>query len=77
MARSISTTTNRNPSAGAAARPKLLWKRRLRPWTDVGMAIESEITLSNQERSAELEYRVITVNKTDEDEVGNTVMVVL
>ena len=33
------------------------------PWTDAGMAIESEITLSNEERGKEWEYRVIAVNK--------------
>ncbi len=36
------------------------------PWTDVGLAIESEITLANQERGKEWEYRVIAVNKAGE-----------
>ena len=47
------------------------------PWTDVGMAIESEITLSNQERGKEWEYRVIAVNKAGEGTPSNTVMAVL
>ncbi len=54
--------------------------RRQRPsgtWTDAGMAIESEITLSDQERGRELEYRIIPVNKAGEGEPSNTVMAVL
>ena len=47
------------------------------PWTDAGMAIESEITLSNQERGKEWEYRVIAVNKAGEGTPSNTVMAVL
>ncbi len=50
------------------------------------MAIESEITLSNQERRKESacalhadrwEYRVVAVNKAGEGVPSNTVMVVL
>jgi hypothetical protein len=55
-------------------------KRRPRPsgpWTDAGMAIESEITLSGQSRGEELEYRIIAVNKSGEGEPSNTVMAVL
>jgi len=47
------------------------------PWTDAGMAIESEITLSDQERGKEWEYRVIAVNKAGEGQPSNTVMAVL
>ena len=47
------------------------------PWTDAGMAIESEITLSNQERGKEWEHRVIAVNKAGEGTPSNTVMAVL
>ena len=47
------------------------------PWTDASMAIESEITLSGQERGKEWEYRVIAVNKAGEGKPSNTVMVVL
>jgi len=47
------------------------------PWADVGLAIESEITLSDQERGKEWEYRVIAVNKAGEGQPSNTVMAVL
>ena len=47
------------------------------PWTDVSMAIESEITLSDQTRGTEWEYRVIAVNKAGEGVPSNTVMAVL
>jgi len=47
------------------------------PWTDVGLAIESEITLSEQERGKEWEYRTIAVNKAGEGQPSNTVMAVL
>jgi len=45
--------------------------------SQVGIAIESETSLTNQPRGAELEYRVIAVNKADDGEPSNTVMVVL
>ena len=41
------------------------------------MAIESEITLSDQECGRELEYRVLAVNKIVEGPPSNTVMAVL
>jgi len=47
------------------------------PWSDIGLAIESEITLSDQERGKEWEYRVIAVNKAGEGQPSNTVMAVL
>ncbi len=63
---------------GAVAAYKI--QRRLRPdgsWSDVGMAIESEVTLTDQDRGQEWEYRVIAVNKTGEGLASNTVMAVL
>ncbi|MFW6286763.1 MAG: fibronectin type III domain-containing protein [Candidatus Sumerlaeota bacterium] len=63
---------------GAVAAYKI--QRRLRPdgpWSDAGMGIESEITLTNQERGKEWEYRVLAVNKAGEGLPSNTVMVVL
>jgi len=63
---------------GAVAAYKI--QRRLRPdgpWTDAGMAMESEITLTGQARGKEWEYRAIAVNKAGEGEPSNTVMAVL
>lgn len=63
---------------GAVAAPKI--QRRLRhdgPWSHAGMAIESEIKLTNQERGKEWEYRVLAVNKAGDGEPSNTVMAVL
>nr|VFK79866.1 MAG: Fibronectin type III domain-containing protein [Candidatus Kentron sp. SD] len=47
------------------------------PWSSAEMAMETEITLSGQERGKELEYRVLAVNKAGEGEPSNTVTVVL
>ena len=47
------------------------------PWMDVNMALESEITLADQTRGTEWEYRVIAVNKAGEGVPSNTVMAVL
>ena len=47
------------------------------PWTDATLAIESEITLSDQTRGTEWEYRVVAVNKAGEGLPSNTVMAVL
>jgi hypothetical protein len=46
-------------------------------WTIAGMAIDSEITLTNQERGKDLEYRVIPVNTAGQGEPSTTVAVVL
>ena len=63
---------------GAVAAYKI--ERRERPtgdWTLVSMAIESEATLNNQERSKDWEYRVIATNKAGEGVPSNTVAAVL
>jgi hypothetical protein len=55
-------------------------QRRERPegaWQDVATAIETEATLVDQPKGAELEYRVIAINKSGEGSPSNTVMVVL
>lgn len=63
---------------GAVAGYKIqLRERPCGAWGDVGMATESEITLSNLERGKEWEYRVLAVNKAGEGEPSNTVMAVL
>ena len=66
------------PGGGAVAAYKI--QRRLRPsgaWTDAGMAVESETTITGQERGKEWEYRVIAVNKAGKGEPSNTVKEVL
>jgi len=55
-------------------------QRRERPagaWADASMAIESETTLSGQERGKEWEYRIVAINKAGEGLPSNTVMAVL
>ena len=46
-------------------------------WQDVGMSVETEMVMGNQERGTELEYRVIAVNKAGEGESSNVVSAVL
>lgn len=46
-------------------------------WRDVGMAIESEIILSDQERGTEMDYRVLAVNKAGESGPSPIVTMVL
>jgi len=63
---------------GAVAAYKI--ERRERPtgeWMLVNMAIESEATLNNQERTKDWEYRIIATNKSGESIPSNTVAAVL
>jgi hypothetical protein len=46
-------------------------------WMDVGMAVESEVTLNHQQAGVEYEYRVIGVNKAGESVPSNIVRAVL
>lgn len=65
------------PSAGLRIN---LPGRRNRPdgnWTDVATALESEVSLVDQPRGQESEYRVLAINKAGSGEASNTVMAVL
>ena len=46
-------------------------------WRDVGMSVDTQILLSDQERGVELTYEVVAVNKTGVGEPSNIVTVVL
>jgi hypothetical protein len=46
-------------------------------WMDVGMSVESEVTLNGQQAGVEYEYRVIAVNKAGESVPSNIVRAVL
>ena len=52
-------------------------KREGGDWTDVGMAVESEITLNSQDAGIEYEYRVIAVNSAGEGPASNIARAVL
>jgi len=55
-------------------------QRRQRPegaWQDVATAIETESTLVDQPKGAELEYCVVAINKSGEGSPSNTVMAVV
>lgn len=71
------TLANRGPGRSTAAYKIQRHPRPEGPWGDVSMAIESEITLSDQTRGTEWEYRVVAVNKAGEGVSSNTVMAVL
>jgi len=47
------------------------------PWTDVGIALETETTLVSQERGVSLEYRVIALNKVGPGDPSNTIAATL
>ena len=63
---------------GAVASYKVQRRERPEgPWVIAGMAIQSELTMTDQERGKEWEYRVITVNAAGEGAPSNTVAAVL
>jgi hypothetical protein len=52
-------------------------KREGGDWADVGMSVDSEITLNGQDTGIEYEYRVIAVNSAGEGPASNIVRAVL
>lgn len=48
-----------------------------REWSDVAPAMESEPTLTGQNRVKEFEYRVLAINKAGEGESSDGVMAML
>jgi hypothetical protein len=67
------------PADGGRARTYRI-ERRERPggvWAIAEMAIETKVTLTNQDRGKEWEYRVIAANKAGEGMPSNTVTAVL
>nr|VFK19837.1 MAG: Fibronectin type III domain-containing protein [Candidatus Kentron sp. LFY] len=46
-------------------------------WTDAGLAMGQETTLSNQPRGIRLEFHVVAVNKAGEGEPSNGVLAML
>ena len=66
------------PDGGAVASYQV--ERRERPegsWSIVGLAMETEYRLTNQQRGIEWEYRVKAVNKAGIGPQSSTVMAVL
>ena len=63
---------------GAPAAYKVMQRQRPEgPWSETATAVITEATLVEQPRGAELEYRIIAVNKTGDSEPSNMAMVVL
>ena len=68
----------RDPVDGGPATAYKIQRRKTGgEWMDVGTAVESEVTLNNQETGVELEYQVIAVNKTGDGPASNVVRAVL
>jgi hypothetical protein len=66
---------------GEGGQPAAYKVQRRKPgvtdWVDVGIAVESEVTLNGQESGVELEYQVIALNKAGEGPASNIVRAVL
>jgi hypothetical protein len=70
----------KKPADGGAPASYRIERRELADggtWTLAGMAMDIEITLNDQKRGKEWEYRVIAVNKAGESEPSNTVSALL
>ncbi len=69
----------KEPAEGGKAAFYRIERRKLPggAWETAGMAVASEATLANQERSKEWEYRVVAVNKAGESGPSNAVAAVL
>jgi len=50
--------------------------RKFPEWQDSTTAVITEMTLVEQERGKEWEYRIVAINKSGEGEPSNTVMAV-
>jgi hypothetical protein len=71
----------KKPADGGAAASYRIERRDLSAgggaWKLAGMAVDTEITLNNQTRGKEFEYRVIAVNKAGDGGPSNTVTALL
>nr|VFK68717.1 MAG: hypothetical protein BECKUNK1418G_GA0071005_12631 [Candidatus Kentron sp. UNK]VFK73700.1 MAG: hypothetical protein BECKUNK1418H_GA0071006_12561 [Candidatus Kentron sp. UNK] len=63
---------------GKAAAYKVQRREDGKPdWLDVGMSMETSITLTGQPGGIRLEFRVVVMNKAGEGEPGNSILAVL
>nr|VFJ98246.1 MAG: Fibronectin type III domain-containing protein [Candidatus Kentron sp. LFY] len=63
---------------GKAAAYKVQRREDGKPdWLDVGMSMETSITLTGQPGGIRLEFRVVAMNKAGEGEPGNSILAVL
>ena len=68
----------RDPVDGGAVSAYEVQRRKAGgDWSDVGTAVNSEITLNNQDTGVELEYQVVAVNKMGDGLASNIVRAVL
>lgn len=70
----------KKPADGGAPASYKIERRELTEngtWTLAGISVDTEVTLNDQKRGKEWEYRVIAVNKAGDGDPGNTVAAVL